>query len=254
MTPEHAREQIERMSPWFYEFDLGELGRTTSELPPDVFPIHETRLNMVNRVVGQHFAGRMGQIRCLDLGCHEGYYSISMARAGMRHVRGLDAREQSLKKARFIADALGLTNISFEEGNLESLDTRGETYDLTLFLGVLYHLENPMLCLRNIARATGEICIVETQVVDEVEGFAEWGARQWTRPYHGVLAVIDESEEHFNDRPETGATPIATCPSPLALHTLLRHAGFRKTEIIEPPQGAYEQLARGKRVVCVAYK
>jgi tRNA (mo5U34)-methyltransferase len=254
MTPQQAREKIDQLNPWFYEFDLGELGRTTSELPPDVLPIHTTRLEMVNRFVGQHFAGRIGQIRCLDLGCHEGFYSVSMARAGMRSVRGVDVRESSLEKARFIAEALQLTNVSFGQGNLENLDLQGQTFELTLFLGVLYHLENPMLCLRNIAKATGEVCIVETQVADEVKGTTEWGSRNWTRPYHGVLALIDESGEYYNDRPETGATPIAMCPSPMALHTMLRHAGFRKTEIIEPPHGAYEQLARGKRVVCAAYK
>ena len=28
---------------------------------------------------------------------------------------------------------------------------QGRTFDLTLFLGVLYHVEDPMLCLRQVA-------------------------------------------------------------------------------------------------------
>jgi tRNA (mo5U34)-methyltransferase len=254
MTPQQAREQIDRLSPWFYEFDLGALGRTTSELPPEVLPIHTTRLEMVRQIVNAHFQDRIRQIRCIDLGCHEGFYSIAMAKEGMCEVLGIDVRESSLEKARFVANALGLSNVRFAAGNLESLDAGMEPYELSLFLGVLYHLENPMLCLRNIARVTKEVCIVETQVADEVSGATEWGSRQWTRPYHGVLALIDESGEYYNNRPETGATPIATCPSVTALHFMLRHAGFRRSEIIEPPAGAYEQLARGKRVVCVAHK
>ena len=91
-------------------------------------------------------------------------------------------------------------------------------------------------------------------IVDEVEGQTEWGARAWTRPYHGILALIDESGEFYNQNAETGASPIATCPSPRALEFMLRQAGFRRTEIIEPPSGAYEQHSRGKRVVCAAYK
>jgi hypothetical protein len=35
---------------------------------------------------------------------------------------------------------------------------------------------------------------------------------------------------------------------------MLKHAGFQRSEIIQPPPGAYEQHQRGKRVVCVAYK
>ena len=164
-------------------------------------------------------------------------------------------RELSLAQAQFVSEVLGLRNLSFNQQNCETLhaDETGP-YELSLFLGILYHLENPMLCLRNASRVTSEICVIETQVVDEVEGYAEWGARGWVRPYQGVLALIDESGEFHNQNTEAGATPLATCPSPLALHAMLKHAGFRRSEIIQPPPGAYEQHQRGKRVVCVAYK
>jgi hypothetical protein len=119
---------------------------------------------------------------------------------------------------------------------------------------VLYHVEDPMLCLRQVAEVTREMCVIETQVVDEVEGFAEWGSREWTRPYHGILALIDESGEFKNGNRETGVTPMATCPSPKALLFMCRQAGFTRAEILTPPPGAYEQHARGKRVVCAAYK
>jgi len=254
ITGADAQQRIKDLGPWFYEFDLGELGRTTSELPPDVLPIHRTRLAMVESVVDRHFHGRLPGVRCLDLGCHEGFYAVAMAGKGMREVRGIDVRASSLTKARFVAEALGLTNLVYEERNVEDLKDLGAPYDLCLFLGILYHLENPILALRQVSRLTGELCIVETQVVDEVEGEAEWGARAWTRPYHGILALIDESGEFYNRNAETGASPIATCPSPKALEFMLLQAGFRRTEIIEPPAGAYEQHQRGKRVVCAAYK
>ncbi len=250
-----SSDRLAELGPWFYEFDLGAYGRTVSALPPEVLPIHQTRLEMVNRAVEGHFGSRLPAIRCLDVGCHEGYYSVAMARKGLSEVHGVDVRESSLAKARFVAEVLGLNNVSFTQRNCEDLraDENG-TYELTLFLGILYHLENPMLCLRNVSQLTGEICVIETQVVDEVEGYAEWGAREWTRPYHGVLALIDESDEFHNRNTEAGATPLATCPSPVALHAMLKHAGFRSSEILQPPPGAYEQHQRGKRIVCVAYK
>lgn len=252
ITSADAQQRLKELGPWFYEFDLGEYGRTTSDLPPEVQPIHQTRLEMVERVVDQHFHGRLDRVRCLDIGCHEGFYTVAMARKGMREVRGIDVRAASLTKARFVTDLLGLKNVAYAESNVE--DIGNERYDLVLFLGVLYHLENPILALRNISRITGELCVLETQVVDEVEGSTEWGAQAWTRPYHGVLALIDESGEFYNQNAETGASPVATCPSPKALEFMLRQAGFRRTEIIQPPPGAYEQHRRGKRVVCAAYK
>ena len=254
-SPQSVPERIAALGPWFYEFDLGAQGRTASILPPEVLPIHQTRREMVERVVDQYFGDRLPQIRCLDVGCHEGYFSLAMARKGVREVRGVDVREESLEKARLVAEILGLRNLAYTRQNCESMQIEGtEPYELCLFLGVLYHLENPMLALRNISRVTKELCVIETQVVDEVEGNAEWGSRDWIRKYSGVLAIVDESDEFYNDNREAGATPLALCPSPAALEAMLKHAGFRRTEMIQPPAGAYEQHARGKRVVCAAYK
>ena len=255
MTDQHIREQIEALGPWFYEFDLGEGRRTPSSLPPEVQPIHQTRLGMVMGAVKGHFGTRLAQIRAIDVGCHEGFYSVALAREGVKSVLGVDVREGNLAKARFVGAALGLANVEWRQGNCEDLrvEETGE-FELCLFLGLLYHLENPMLCLRNISRLTREVCVVETQVIDEVEGAAEWGSQEWTRPYHGVLALIDESGEFYNRNTEAGASPIATCPSPRALEFMLKQAGFRRVETIAPPAGAYEQHARAKRVVVVAYK
>ena len=255
LTSAEVQQQISELGPWFYGFDLGEHGRTVSCLPPEVQQIHATRLEMVNRAVEAYFGADLSRVRCLDVGCHEGYYAVAMARKGASRVRGVDVREENLRKARFVARTLALPNVDYEQANCEEIgpDTHGP-YELCLFLGLLYHLENPMAALRRISAVTTELCVVETQVVEEVEGFSEWGYRQWVRPYQGILALIDESGEFFAKNAETGAQPMATCPSPKALEFMLKQAGFRRVEFIDPPPGAYEQHARRKRVVCAAYK
>jgi hypothetical protein len=256
MTREQIEEGITRLGPWFYSFDLGNGLRTLSKIPAEVEGIFETRRTMVERAVDTYFGARMADISCLDMGCHEGFYSIAMAQKGVGRVLGVDIRDDNLRKARFISEALALSHISFHKGNCEQLvpDDVGR-HELTLFLGVLYHTENPVLCLRNLASVTTELCLIETQVIDEVEGETEWGAKAWKRPYHGALAVIDESGEFYSDdNQETGSTPVALCPSPQALLFLLKQAGFLRTEILSPPPAAYEQLARGKRIIVAAYK
>lgn len=254
MTEEQIRHGIKQFGPWFYAFDFGEGMSTTPAIPPQVAGIHDTRLAMTEAAVASHFGNRARDLECLDIGCHQGFYSIAMARHGWR-VTGMDAREESLQSARFASAAAGFPSIQYHQGRVETLlqDERRK-YDLTLFLGVLYHVEDPMLCLRQVSAVTKEMCVIETQVVDEVEGFAEWGSREWTRPYQGILALIDESGEFQAGNRETGVTPMATCPSPKALLFMCRQAGFERAEILTPPPDAYEQHARGKRVVCAAYK
>lgn len=245
---------IEELGPWFYPFEFEGGLRTTAIVPPEVTGIFSTRLEMVQRCVSQHFGSRQAGLDCLDIGCHEGFYSLAMARLGMT-VTAVDARDENLTRARFVASAMGIPGIEYRTGRVETLaDDLGRTFDLTLFLGVLYHVEDPMRCLRQVAAVTREMCVIETQVIDEVEGYAEWGAREWQRPYQGVLAVIDETGEFDNGGRETGVTPMATCPSPKALRFMLKQAGFRRIEQVEPQPDAYEQHARGKRVVYAAWK
>jgi ubiquinone/menaquinone biosynthesis C-methylase UbiE len=253
LTPHEIQSGIERLGPWFYPFDFGGGLRTTAIVPPAVTEIFSTRLLMVESAVTAHFGDRLRGLECLDIGCHEGFYALAMARLGMR-VDGVDAREENLNRARFVADAMRLA-VNYRRGRVETLaKSENRQYPLTLFLGVLYHVEDPMLCLRQVAAVTGEMCVIETQVVDEVEGAAEWGSREWTRPYQGILAVIDETGEFDNGGRETGVTPMATCPSPKALTFMLKQAGFRRVERVPPYEGAYEQHARGKRVVYAAWK
>jgi ubiquinone/menaquinone biosynthesis C-methylase UbiE len=256
MSPDQMQKRIAELAPWFYPFNFGNGITAPTKIPPEVEGIFKTRLEMVQQVVDAHFGSRLPEIACADIGCHEGFYTIAMAKKGIARLVGIDVRESNLRRARFVAEAMGFSQIAFRQGNCERLraDEVGR-FELTLFLGVLYHLENPMLCLRNVANLTKELCIVETQVIDEVEGATEWGARAWTRPYQGVLAVIDESGEfHSSDSEETGSTPLALCPSPKALVFMLQQAGFHRVDMIQPAPGAYEQLARGKRLICAAYK
>ena len=145
--------------------------------------IFDTRLGMLSTAVDAHFGGRLRDIECLDVGCREGFYSLAAtARRRVRHVVAIDARPENLNRARFVSEAMGVNNVDYREGRVETLAADlGRTFELTLFLGLLYHVEDPMRCLRQVAAVTGELCVLETQVVDEVEGCAEWGSREWTR-------------------------------------------------------------------------
>ena len=255
MNKDLLEQRVREMSPWFYDFDLGQGVATCSKLPDEVKPIHETRKAMLRSAMRGYFGDRLNRISALDIGCHEGYFSFMLADEGAGEVVGVDVRSTNIDKARFVCDACGYRNVRFEVADCETLpDTIGRPFDLCLCVGLLYHLENPILCLRNAAALTREMLLIETQVIEPVAGETEWGRREATRPYRGAFALVDESAEHGQGSLEAGATALSLCPSLAALLHVLETVGFARTEVIPPPDDAYEQHQRGKRVVVAACK
>lgn len=239
---------------WFYRFQLPG-GRTTdSYLPADVLPIHDTRERMMFQVLETEFAGRVHELRCADLACHEGYFAHKLALAGCGEVVGVDARAEHVEHAGLIREAFRLQNLSFRVGDLQRLaaDDLG-SFDLTLLFGVLYHLENVVGVLRLAQAVTRRLCLVETQIAPDLSGVTEWGAQGFTKQIVGCLAIVDESAELAAGNREANTTPITLFPSLPGLLWLLRAVGFREASVVTPPADAYEQFARGQRVVVAAY-
>src|SRR5262245_51981689 len=99
---------------WFYPFRLPDGQVTECYLPPETIEIHSTREAMLLQVLDPLFKGKWEQIRAIDLACHEGYFSFSLARHGCKQVIGLDARQENIEGARLMREALGLVNTRFE--------------------------------------------------------------------------------------------------------------------------------------------
>ena len=245
--------RIDEMGPWFYDMELGNGLRTTSKVAATHDNIHVTRREMVAGAVRGHFGERLGSVNALDVGCHEGYFSFLLRELGVPRIHGVDLRLESLQKARSLAEIAGHESMDWTHCNCEELDHHvTDQYELCLCVGLIYHLENPIRCLRQISARCSEMIVVETQVCDEIQGQTEWGRQECQMPYQGGFALIDET--CFDDNPETGASPLALCPSPEALRTVLRSLGFSRVETISPPGTGNEQMLRGKRVVVAGYR
>lgn len=247
-------QKVAALEPWFYSFDLGGGDWIRSKLPNNVEKIHETRKQMVLAAAEAYFAERLPSVRCLDVGCHEGYFSFEMAKK-VESVVGVDIRPDSLLKADLVRSLMNINNVTFGPGNCFELDEHiSAPFELTLFLGVLYHLDNPIGALRRISKVTKELCILETQIIDEVVGEAEWGSQDWHRDYKGAFALIDERAEFDAGNAEAGGFSLSLCPSLSALRTMLESVGFKQINVVIPPADGYEQHVRGKRVVVSAAK
>jgi tRNA (mo5U34)-methyltransferase len=245
--------RIDQMGPWFYDIDLPGGLQIRSKVNETHPGIHTTRRTMVERALIEHFGVRLSKIRAIDLGCHEGYFSFALRNLGIPEILAVDVREENLSRARVLADLSNLSGVRFQTANCERLDeVVRERFDLTLVLGLLYHQENPIGCLRQAAKVCDDMLLIETQVVDDIDAPAEWGRRDCVHPYEGHFALVDESI--YEDNLETGATPLALCPSPRALVKILEHLGFSRITTLSVPDAGNEQFVRGKRVIVAAWR
>lgn len=258
MQLDEKREQLLRIvlsHEWVYDFDLGNGEKIQSRLPENVRNIVKTRAQMVFPEIKKYFGDDLSDVRCLDVGCHEGFMSFETAIL-VKSVIGIDIRKKSLEKAELIRQLKGIENVTFDHGDCYKLDKYFKNpFDLTLFVGVLYHLYDPVGALRNISQVTKKLCVIETQVIDEViGGVAEWGCKDWLHDYKGTFALIDERSEFDSGNPEAGSYGLSLCPSVSALMFMLYAVGFKTIRMIPAPVEGYEQYVRGKRVVVFAAK
>lgn len=96
------------------------------------------------------------------------------------------------------------------------LDRLG-TFDVVLYLGVLYHIHNPFEALKRVARVTKELAIIETEAV-VVPGFED-----------RALFEFYETNELNGDASNWWA------PNQKGLVGMCRAAGFKKAEMQAPP-------------------
>ena len=239
---------------WFYRFQLPSGRVTESYLPEDVLKIHETREQMMFQVLDGLFEGQWENLRCIDLACHQGFFSCKLARKKCKEVVGIDARSEHIEQAKLIGEAFALENLSFSVGDIQKLVAQElGCFDVTLLFGILYHLENPIGVLRLAQAITRRVCLIETQVAPNLSGIVDWGSYKFTKEIVGSLAIVDESDELSSENKEANISTITLLPSVPALMWLLKAVGFKHSTIITPPSEAYEQLASGKRVVVAAY-
>jgi tRNA (mo5U34)-methyltransferase len=239
---------------WFYRFQLpgGEI--TESYLPEDVLKIHETRAQMMIHVLDGHFEGQWQNLKCIDLACHQGFFSSKLALKNCKEVLGIDARLEHIEDAKLISEAFALKNLKFSVGDIQKLIPQDlGSFDVTLLFGILYHLENPIGVLRLAQAITTRVCLIETQVAPNLTGIIDWGSYKFTKEILGCLAIVDESDELNSGNNEANISTITLLPSLPALMWLLKAVGFKHSEIVKPPPDAYEQIASGKRVVVAAY-
>lgn len=239
---------------WFYRFLLPSGRVTETYLAEEMWKIHDTREQMMFQVLDDHFGHQWEDLKCVDLACHEGYFSHKLALKNCAEVVGIDTRAEHIEHANLIREAFRLKNLRFQVGDIQNLDS-GQLgqFDITLMFGILYHLENIVSALRLAQAVTRKVCLIETQIAPNISGLIDWGSYKWKKEIMGSLVIVDESDEVSSGNREANISPITLVPSLQGLLWLLKKVGFKESRVITPPADAYEQIATGERVVIAAY-
>jgi methyltransferase (TIGR04290 family) len=134
------RSSIAALAPWFHNIDLNGVATAPDHFlgnyPADKFARFAS-------IVPADLTGKS----VLDIGCNAGFYSVEMKRRGAERVVGIDSDDRYLAQARLATDALGFTGVEFRNLSVYDVAALGETFDLVIFMGVLYHLRHPLLAL-----------------------------------------------------------------------------------------------------------
>lgn len=246
------RDELTGFGTWSYPFELAK-GVVTPLHQEWLAPCHETRNRMTFARLDEVYAGRWHEVTCLDVACNEGFFGMEVCRRGAKAVVGFDARQVNIEKAEFVKQHLGYDRITFHIEDVGNLSPEGfGAFDLTLCLGLLYHLENPMDALRRVRAVTRELCVIDTQVVRKSAPVTTaWITEDQLVETNDVIAIIAEPDAVWN--PTSSVTGMSLVMSHSALLTMLRHAGFREVEQVAPYEGCFQPYATEDRVVLLAW-
>jgi tRNA (mo5U34)-methyltransferase len=170
----------------------------------------------------------------LDVGAWDGYWSFLAEQRGAARVLATDSfvwQEIGTRKTGFEL-ARQVLGSRVEDQEIDVMDVSpeavGGTYDVVLFLGVLYHLKHPLLALERVRSVTGGMLILET-LTDMLST---------RRP---AVAFYPGSEMNADPSNWWG-------PNPAAIEGMLRTAGFRQVERVSLFPSLLPRIAHAARM------
>jgi SAM-dependent methyltransferase len=236
LAPAEIKERLDSFY-WHYPFEFGgRLVEADWEPGRGLYGRHYRRyLHFIPALLSLTDGSLTGK-SVLDVGCNCGFWSLQARRLGAESVLGVEGSQENVDQAKFILELTGIDGIRFEQGSAYELsrERHGE-FDIVFYLGLLYHLEHPVLALERLFETTTELAVVDTTVIPDSRALC----RIQTDVVH---------EQNYSNR-------LAMIPSRAAVAVMLRHVGFRRVMLVPNAPGTpppdYES---GRRATFVAQK
>jgi tRNA (mo5U34)-methyltransferase len=154
-TADGQREELSNTG-WWHSIDLGG-GRIT----PGARKIEDLQSRYANFNLPEDLTGK----RVLDIGCWDGFFSFAAERSGAQVV-AIDCwrPEKFFEAHRALNSRVEFHEMSVYEISREKLGV----FDIVFFLGVLYHLQHPLLSLQRVCEVTRDVAIIASHVIDNM--------------------------------------------------------------------------------------
>jgi len=178
----------------------------------------------------QQFFERLPSVRSiLELGSLEGGLTFMLSTYNtVERVLAIEARAVNIERAKFIGSLLGVSNVEFNQANLEELElTSLGHFDAIFCCGLLYHLPEPWKLISQAPRVAPSLFIWtvyanENEATLEIDGLR---GREYI--------------EGGPDEPLSGLSPKSVWLTLPSLLELLKRSGYGNVEIIEKKQNPY---------------
>jgi tRNA (mo5U34)-methyltransferase len=219
---DELRKQVESLR-WFHQIEFG-----TGVVTPGW--IKSSKIERMSRLI---FDRPIKGKSVLDIGCWDGAYSIEATRRGASRVLATDhfawaPGSWGDRRCFELARAHLAPQIEALDADLPELTPeRIGTFDVVLFLGVLYHLRHPFLALEHVARLANERLIVESRII------APFSVRPFMRFY---------PDKELDDDPTNWWAPNRAC-----VEAMLLSLGFKKVTFTRPDRRFRRGLFHAER-------
>ena len=192
VSPAEARTAVEGVERWYHRIEVA---------PGVVTPGEHDSPYVLERVP---FPDDCTSMRVLDIGARDGFFSFEAERRGAAQVIALDVFPPE-GTGFYTARRLLGSQVEFVTGNVYELSPeRHGHFDLVLFLGVLYHLRNPLLALDRIRSVCTGRLVLESEVSPGEEDTPRArfhrgtslrgdGSNYWTPNLSGLRALLEEA-------------------------------------------------------------
>ncbi len=149
----------------------------------------------------------------LDCGCNCGFWSIQSILNGADSITAFDASELNIEQALFLEDVTGIKGINYKVADLDNFTEKiTGLYDISLFLGLLYHVNRPIDILRALRNVTRKFAVVDTTI----------------SPLGGSALYVEKDFAHEQNK----CNNLCFLPTAQAVYDLLIFAGFKDVKFI----------------------